>query len=175
MLGPTEGVIRWDRPNEASAIDMLLTNLNTGSNTFLSELSLDSFTTDLIPSGTNFRVRARSICPIDFSDPHKAQVGAESTFSTPSVRESSTALLPFEVYPNPANSLIRFNWKSSESGILSIQDMMRRELRTFVLNDAGSTEIDLSDWPAGLYRYYWQPDSPELGIPASGSFVVIRD
>ena len=74
MLGPTEGVIRWDRPNEASAIDMLLTNLNTGSNTFLSELSLDSFTTDLIPSGTNFRVRARSICPIDFSDPHKAQV-----------------------------------------------------------------------------------------------------
>jgi hypothetical protein len=78
-----------------------------------------------------------------------------------------------KVSPNPASSEVRFDLQGAPGGMLSVIEVTGRPVWSG--QSAEAVTLDVSSLPAGLYRYLWQSDSPEPAIPASGSFVVIRD
>jgi len=74
-----------------------------------------------------------------------------------------------DIYPNPTNGLINFNWNASGKASVHINDVYGRSVRT--LNWNNSSSIDISDLPNGMYLFELWDD----GVLTSSQRIVLQN
>lgn len=65
--------------------------------------------------------------------------------------QSGTTEIDFNVYPNPTNGLLNFDFDDDFSGDISIYDILGRQIKSISLTAQGNYQIDLSTENRGWY------------------------
>ncbi len=115
-----------------------------------SDLSYDWYQGDeLVAQGASFIPQQDGFYFVQASDMFGCTVNSELLEVSVSVGIDNHADASLEVYPNPGSSIVNISLPMDEISHLQILDVQGRMIKEF--SSLGSTELDVSSWPTGLY------------------------
>lgn len=142
---PTKAMLNWDIIPNAAGYQIWYKSAG-GSWSKLKSPSNTKTISGLTPN-TTYNAKVRAYCTgFGFSD-----FSSTITFTTPPMRDAVAQESLTSVYPNPANNFIVIDGAAPGSRI-HVVNMLGEMITESITADAGSTQINIQQWPEGMYR-----------------------